>query len=181
MSCKFSPFPKDYLDVEMEAEFSRLLAAHGPALRRLAAAYMQDPSDQQDLFQEIAVALWTALPRFRAQASERTWLYRIAHNVALTWRARRHRETRSEEPLEEAALASPVPGDDHRRFVLLESVQRLGPVDRQLALLYLEGLSAREMEEVTGLAANAVGVRLNRLRHKLAAAVSGKEVRDERA
>ena len=161
---------------DLEAQFTRLLGAHSAALRRLCAAYMQDPADRQDLFQEIAVALWTALPRFRAQSSERTWLYRVAHNVALTWAARRRRETRSEQPLDEA-LDGPVPGDGHRRFALLESVQRLGPVDRQLALLYLEGLTAREIEEVTGLTANNVGVRLNRLRHKLAAAIGAKEVR----
>jgi len=165
---------------DLEPEFSRLLENHAPALRRLCVAYMEDASDRQDLFQEIAIALWTAWPGFRGQASERTWLYRVAHNVALTYAAKRRRQRSSEEALDET-LHSPATGDNHRRFALLESVQRLGPVDRQLALLYLEGLSAREIEEITGMAANNVGVRLNRLRQKLAAAFRAKEVRDEPA
>ena len=43
-----------------------------PALRRLAGAYMEQPADREDLFQEIAVALWQAIPRFRGESSERT-------------------------------------------------------------------------------------------------------------
>jgi len=136
---------------------------------------MQEPSDRQDLFQEIAMALWTALPRFRGAASERTWLYRIAHNVALTYSAKRRWRHRLEESID-GPICDPVTQVDPRRLALLESLQQLNPVDRQLMLLYLEGLSAREIEEVTGLTANNVGVRLTRLRRKLASTLKAKEV-----
>jgi len=94
---------------------------------------MQDPSDRQDLFQEIALALWTAWPRFRADASERTWLYRVAHNVALTYASKRRRQHRSEEPIQ-MTMPDPACNDDSRRLALLQSVQRLEAVDRQLVL-----------------------------------------------
>jgi DNA-directed RNA polymerase specialized sigma24 family protein len=42
--------------------------------------------------------------------------------------------------------------------------------------LYLEGFTAREIEEVTGFTANNVAVRLSRLRHKLTLALRGTEV-----
>ena len=51
------------------------------------------------------------------------------------------------------------------------------PLDRQVVFLYLEGLSAREIEQVTGMSANSVGVRLSRLRRRLASMVMSKEVR----
>ena len=35
---------------------------------------------------QIALGLWTALPQFRGDASERTWVYRVAHNTALVSR-----------------------------------------------------------------------------------------------
>jgi DNA-directed RNA polymerase specialized sigma24 family protein len=41
-------------------------------------------SPRDDLVQEIALAIWKAIPRFRGDSSERTWVYRIAHNVAIT-------------------------------------------------------------------------------------------------
>lgn len=40
----------------------RLLAEHGAAVARVAASYERDRGRQQDLVQEIAVALWRALP-----------------------------------------------------------------------------------------------------------------------
>src|SRR5258707_11770601 len=72
----------------LERHFDRLLAANGPALTRLAASYTNTPSDRDDLVQEIALAIWRALPRFRGECSERTFLFRIAHNRGIACLAR---------------------------------------------------------------------------------------------
>jgi hypothetical protein len=61
----------------LEQEFLRVLETYSQAIRRLCSVNLKEASDREDLFQEIAAALWTALPRFRAAASERTWLYRV--------------------------------------------------------------------------------------------------------
>ena len=162
---------------DRELRFLRLLDGYGRALRRLCAAYLQSSGDRQDLFQEIAAALWSALPGFRGAASERTWVYRIAHNVAYSYARKRRRQYRSElqmDALPDDGLAPENP----RRRVLLEAVQQLDSSDRQVVLLYLEGLSAREIEQVTGLSANSIGVRLSRLRRRLASIVTSKEVRE---
>ena len=53
----------------LENDFDRLVAANGPALTRLAASYTNTLSDRDDLLQEIAMALWQALPRFRGECS----------------------------------------------------------------------------------------------------------------
>jgi RNA polymerase sigma-70 factor (ECF subfamily) len=76
----------------------------------------------------------------------------------------------------ELLTRDPATEADPHRYALIESVQQLEEVDRQLAILYLEGLSQREMEEVTGLTENNVAVRLSRLRKKLAFIINGKEV-----
>ena len=71
----------------------RLLQQHDRALRRMAGSYERDPSKQQDLLQEIWLAVWQALPRFRGECSERTFVFRIAHNRAVShvdhWQRRR--------------------------------------------------------------------------------------------
>jgi RNA polymerase sigma factor (sigma-70 family) len=54
-----------------------------PALRRLVAAYVTNPADREDLLQDIAAGIWKSLPGFRGDASQRTWIYRIAHNIAI--------------------------------------------------------------------------------------------------
>ena len=62
----------------MEDKLQKLLAANGPALLRLAASYTRNQSDRDDLFQEISLAIWKALPSFRGNSSERTFMFRIA-------------------------------------------------------------------------------------------------------
>ena len=171
---------RDYLSVEASPQTSRpelfeqLLKQYAPALRRLCSAYRSDRSDQQDLFQDIAVALWTALPRFRGEASERTWLYRIAHNVALTGSARLRRRRSRETQIESDAAA---PSGEDRRRELLDAVRRLEPVERELALLYLEGLTAREIGNVLGISEGNAAVRLTRLRERLTEMLNPKEAR----
>jgi RNA polymerase sigma factor (sigma-70 family) len=76
---------KDMPESLIERRFDQLLARDGPALMRLAAAYTRTASDRDDLFQEIALAIWQALPGFRGESSERTFLFRIAHNRSVAY------------------------------------------------------------------------------------------------
>jgi RNA polymerase sigma factor (sigma-70 family) len=154
----------------VEERYHDLLVRYGGALRRLAAVYFANAADREELFQEIALALWTALPRFRGDASERTWLYRVAHNVAITHKARRCRRDR-EAPLED--LPSNGSGARDARLDVQALIRRLPTVDCQILSLHLDGLSGSEIAEVTGLTQSNVGVRLMRARQKLAAMLHG--------
>jgi RNA polymerase sigma-70 factor (ECF subfamily) len=141
------------------------MEAYAAPIRRLCAAYAAGAADREDLFQDIFLAVWRALPGFRGDASARTWLYRIAHNVALTWQARDRRRQVRETPLDEEA-----PGSSHmdlRRLALRQALAGMNPADRTLTLLWLEGLSAAEIEDVTGVKAATVAVRLSRIRKQL--------------
>ena len=163
-------------EVKEATRFESLLGEYGPAIRRLCSAYRRDPRDRQDLFQEIAVALWKALPNFRNESSERTWLYRVAHNIAITDSIRRQRKRELEVPFEETPPPA-TSGGDPRRSDLLDAVQRLAPVERELALLYLEGLTAREIADVLGIGEGNAAVRLTRLRQQLTRILNPNEVK----
>lgn len=52
------------------------------ALDRLARAYELDAEVRQDLLQEIHLQLWRSFAQFDGRCSMRTWVYRVAHNVA---------------------------------------------------------------------------------------------------
>lgn len=163
-------------------KFLRLVEEYEPALRRLAGAYLEQAADREDLFQEIAVALWQAIPRFRGESSERTWLYRIAHNVAITattrLRGRGRREEPINEPFEQVSHLPSVEQDllhREKQRLLIEAVRELPMVDRQVILLHLEGLSYSEIETISGLSETAIATRLTRIREKLRAQIHGKE------
>jgi len=152
-------------ELDDKGQFADLMAAYAAPIRRLCATYAESPADREDLFQDIFLAVWRALPGFRRQASVRTWLYRIAHNVALTRRTRdRHRQSR-ESPLDQETAAPTEM--DFRRLALKRAIAAMAPGDRTLTLLWLEGLSATEIEDVTGIRAATVAVRLSRIRKRL--------------
>ena len=150
---------------DYRGQFTELMEAYAGPIRRLCGAYADNPADREDLSQNIFIAVWRALPGFRGDASVRTWLYRIAHNVALTWRARQHRQRARESPLDEDA--HPATQIDVRRIALKQAIAAMSPGDRTLTLLWLEGLSAAEIEEVTGVKPATVAVRLSRIRKHL--------------
>src|SRR5215510_119455 len=136
----------------LEQNFERILREYGPALSRLAATYEPVAGQREDLLQEILLALWRALPRFRGECSERTFIYRIAHNQGLTHAWKRRPAPAS---LEEMATASepsdprPHPEEhaarQHRKWRLMEALQSLPVVYRQILMLLLEDLSHAEM------------------------------------
>jgi RNA polymerase sigma-70 factor (ECF subfamily) len=166
-------------DAALRSAYEDLLRRYPPALRRLARSYVRDPIDQQDLLQEVALGLWTALPRFRGDASERTWLYRVAHNTGISFSTGRNRRARREQP--EVTPDRVAPGaspetaaiDAQRRERLWAAIDELPLIDRQIVVMHLEGLSAPEIEAVTGLTSGNVAVRLTRLRRRLTALVNG--------
>ena len=78
-----------------------MLTEHDAAIRRLIASYERDPSRRQDLVQDIWLAVWQALPRFRDECSERTFVFRIAHNRAVSHIE--HWQRRHTDPLDDQA------------------------------------------------------------------------------
>ena len=171
----------------LRGAFVRIYEQYAPALERLAGAYTAAREDREDLVQEIAAALWRALPGYRAEASERTWLYRIAHNVAISatvkQRKREKREVAPELPLELPSAGSSAEQNllaEEKRSMLFAAVRDLAAVDRQITVLHLEGLSGAEIQAVTGLAEGAVATRLTRIREKLRQAIRAREAGDGR-
>jgi len=159
---------------ERRQTFFRLMDEHRLALRRLARAYLSDPAAQEDLFQEIALAVWAGIPGFRGDASERTWLYRIAHNTAagqlhkLQQRRKRERQPldADPEPVDHSTPESDIHTTDQRaRF--FAALRQLPTLDFQIATMHLAGLSYTEIADVVGLTQSNVGARLSRIRQRL--------------
>jgi RNA polymerase sigma-70 factor (ECF subfamily) len=152
---------------DYKAAFADLMEAYAGPIRRLCSVYAVSTCDREDLFQDIFLAVWRALPAFRGDSSARTWLYRIAHNVALTWQARDRRRHSCETALDEEEDVASSDHLDLRSLALNQAVAAMRPGDRALTLLWLEGLSAAEIEDVTGVKAATVAVRLSRIRKQL--------------
>ena len=149
--------------------YSSAVAAFGPQLRRLARAYA---ADYEDLLQDIHFALWRSLSTFNGECSLKTWVYRVAHNTAISAKLRRRRVMLVS--LEDLAEL-PEEGNTEDRIGQAQAVAKLHalvatlkPPDDQVMLLYLEDLDAQSISEVTGLSAGAVATRIHRIKALLA-------------
>lgn len=155
----------------LELWFDALLTAHGQSLGRLASSYTRGSGEREDLLQEIALAIWRALPRFRRECSERTFLFRIAHNRAIAHLARRRPPlVEADEGLDvEDATGDPerALSDEQQGRRLLGAIHRLPLPHAQVVTLTLEGLSYAEIAEVLGITETNVGARLTRAREML--------------
>jgi RNA polymerase sigma-70 factor, ECF subfamily len=147
-------------------------------LERLARGYEADADRQRDLLQEIHVALWRGLPSFDGRASLRTWIYRVAHNVALTHVTRGARSRLERCVPAEALEAVAAAGDLAREVEHLDALERLAalvrrlrPLDRQVILLYLEGFDHAEIAEVAGVSPENAATKVHRIKHALTAAL----------
>lgn len=161
-----------------DAVFERIAREHGDALSRVAWGYAENAADHDDLVQDILVAIWRALPRFRGDASERTFVFRIAHNRGCTFRARR----RPVEPMvDDAPIADPRPGPDadldetRRRERLVVAVRALPVTLRQAVMLRLEGFSLADIAAAQATSEANVSVRLTRARDRLRELLGGGE------
>lgn len=152
---------------EREA-FDLLVARHQRAVYRLCYRFVNNHEDANDLAQEVFLKAWKAIPRFRGDSSFSTWLYRIAVNACLNFRAAR-RPPALELP---EALPDPGPGaqarvessDEVRR--VRAAVGRLP--ERQRATLILKVYHELTHEEVAGILGSTVGTVKANLFHALA-------------
>ena len=155
----------------LDERFSRLLTANHAPLTRLAASYTRNRSDRDDLVQEIAIALWRALPSFRGESSERTFLFRIAHNRCITHLTKK-RDTVSLDdaqidPEDPHASSEAIVADEQERRRFVAAIRELPVIHREVLVLFLEGMDYAEIAGVVGISESNVGVRLNRARQKL--------------
>jgi len=151
--------------------FDEGLGEYAALVDRIIAGMESNPACRDELRQEVALALWRAAPSWRQDSSLKTFVARVTHNVCVSHvrRARRvpkHHEL-SDTVMDKAETAEDavVRADLGRR--LLAAVSKLPRGMREVATLYLDDFSAREMAETLGISEGAVFTRITRLREML--------------
>ena len=163
------------VDSTPDALYHDAARLYGAALGRLAHAYEADADLRRDLLQEIHIALWRSFSTFDGRCSLRTWIYRVAHNVAAS-HVLRQRRARSQTLVGLEELENVADGNNtleaadrsHALDRLVSMIQRLKPLDRHVILSYLEGHDAAAISEITGLSLGNVAVKIHRIKNLLA-------------
>jgi RNA polymerase sigma-70 factor (ECF subfamily) len=151
------------------AAFGELVRRHQDFVFGAALRVVRNPTVAEDVAQETFVRAYRGLAGFRGQAQVRSWLYRIATNLALNT-VQRRREYPSEAIPEQPAAGGPADRTELEllRTALEEAIAAL-PDDLRVPLVLREyvGLSYNEIAEETELPLNTVRTRILRARRAL--------------
>lgn len=157
-----------------DSAFDGIVQRHAADVAAMANRLLGWPQDIDDVVQDVFLAAFTGLRRFRGDCGLRTWLFTITVNMCRRRQRRRVFRIRTvaidedsphlcaEEDVARAAM-------DTETFVRVRrAVRALPPKYREVVVLrYLQGLETSEMCELLGITANAMQVRLSRAREQL--------------
>jgi len=143
--------------------FDDLVVRHQRTVYRLCYRYVNDHADANDLTQEVFLKAWRGIGRFRGGSRFATWLYRIAVNACLNFRAARKAKT-TELP---ETLPDPRPAESEtllereRARRVREAVARLPEKQRLTLILKIyDDLTHQEVAKVLGSSVGTVKANL---------------------
>jgi RNA polymerase sigma-70 factor (ECF subfamily) len=168
--------------------FEELVYRYDRKVLSIARSFTNDPDDAQDIYQEVFLRVFKALPGFRFGSEFSTWLYRIVMNVCLTHKTQSDRrahvdlDTVVEYKLDDARegrtlMPRPISPDraaqnaEIRDHINL-AVDALAPRERlAFTLKHFEGYKIREIAEMMecgeGTAKRYLFTAVGKLRKKL--------------
>ncbi|WP_206483470.1 sigma-70 family RNA polymerase sigma factor [Thalassotalea sp. G2M2-11] len=165
------------VSLDNQTIFTQWMTEHEKLLRHIINGFEAKPAIQDELFQEIALNIWRALPSFRQDSAVKTFVARIAHNVLATHVAKAVKTIKVDHELSEAPIdvqhdaVQPTPFQSldqrQRQQRLLDGIRQLKLVQQQVITLALEGMSYQEIADVLSISTNLVGVRLQRAKQAL--------------
>lgn len=151
--------------------FEALYQAHYGMVLQLCLGFSEGKEAQaKDLTQEVFIQVWRKLDTFRAEASAKTWIYRITVNTCLNFlKKQQARQRKLKDALrtrEPAAEIQPTEETDPVE-VLYAAMAKLSEIDRLITGLVLDGVSQTEIAAILGITEGNVRVKIHRIKKRL--------------
>ncbi|MDO6775520.1 RNA polymerase sigma factor [Shewanella sp. 3_MG-2023] len=153
----------------------KLLEAFWPRLSRIASTYEAIPQLQQELVQEMAMAIWLSLNSFRGDSSVETFMYKISHNVGVGHIKKQVKQVKTtSEDYDIPVTFSLEKGiaNDQQLDRLMSAIWQLPLIQRQIITLYLDGVKQQNIAEIVGMSENNIAVKITRTKKSLARLMS---------
>lgn len=155
---------------ELEHNFVELLQKHQNIVHKVCRIYTNNQDAHNDLFQEIAIQLWKAFPKFRGDSKFSTWMYRVGLNTAITlYRKNKHRIITQEFDVVQFKISAEAydNSEEEQLKLMYQAVHQLNDIDKALVFLFLEDKNYREISETLGISEVNARVKMNRIKTKL--------------
>ena len=152
-----------------EKEFLERIEAHKGIIYKISKMYMDNISDQEDLFQEIIYQVWKSYASFNGQSLFSSWMYRVALNTAIVFLKKDKKKIRtSDEMPEHLAVEEDFSREKELQLEhFYKALQQLEKIEKALVFYYLEDYSHKEIGENLGISEVNARVKLNRAKVKI--------------
>jgi RNA polymerase sigma-70 factor (ECF subfamily) len=164
-----------------ENAFADLYQRYGTPLYNYLVHLVHEPPVAEDLLQETFVGAWRNARRFRGQSKVATWLYRIAHNRAVSWLRGHKQMSRLDEMWDLAVDGDPSQHvmDKWRATQVRRALDQLSHKHRAvLELTFVHGFSYGEIAKIIGCPEGTVKSRMSYARRYLSEALRDMDVGD---
>jgi RNA polymerase sigma-70 factor (ECF subfamily) len=155
---------------EIEHKFIVEFEQNQNIIHKVCRIYTSNQDAHNDLFQEIAIQLWKAYPKFRGESKLSTWMYRIGLNTAITLYRKSKRSIVTQDfdsVLYKIESTSYDDTEEEQLKLMYAAIHQLTDIDKALIFLYLEDVNYKEIAETMGISEVNARVRMNRIKTRL--------------
>lgn len=150
----------------LEQEFASIVKEHKDTIYMVCYMFSKDSQEVQDLYQECLINLWKSISSFEGRSNIRTWIWRVSLNTCISMDRKKRRGDAM--PLEiDIDLYNDTDHETKQIKMLHERINKLGPFDRAIIMLWLENMSYDEIGAIVGISAKNVSIRLFRIKEQL--------------
>lgn len=156
--------------------FAVLVRRYGQPILSLCYASVLNSHEAEDLAQEVFLAAWRALPKFRNQSSFSTWLFALARNRCIDSARRRRVRPQPLTETDSAVTVTDFADETPRlmtRMVFVAAAELSLPLRQALLLRDVQGLSYEEIAALQDIPLGTVRSRIAAARTAVARGLSG--------
>jgi len=153
----------------VKPSIEQIIKDYSSSLFKICLGYSRTYEEAQDLLQDVFVSIWKGLESFREESHIKTWLYRVTVNTCLLRLRKKSIKTIPLDSIDKSWISNDQNANKQSNAfdILHQLIQKLPSKDKSIILLYLEGLTHKDIANIIGITDNYVGVKINRIKQHL--------------
>ncbi len=152
---------------KQELEFTKMVREYRKTIYTVCYFFSDNPTQVDDLFQEVLISLWQSFARFRGDCSPKTWIWQVSLNTCCNIDRNSKRRVATVPLAIDKDVMSDSDEVGQQIKMLYNRINKLEMFDRAIILLWLESMSYDDIAAIVGISTSAVTSRLFRIKEQL--------------
>ena len=150
-----------------ELEFTKMVREYRKTIYTVCYFFSDNPTEVDDLFQEVLISLWKSFVKFRRDCSPKTWIWQVSLNTCCNLDRNRKKLVPTVPLVIDKEVLSDSDEVGQQIKFMYSRINKLELLDRAVILLWLESMSYDEIAAIVGISTSAVTGRLFRIKEQL--------------